>query len=128
MASGADERTDVGPEDIRAPGWRAVLRRTAKEFSNDDLTDWAAALTYYAVLALFPALIVLVALVGLFGQYPKTTDSLLHILGDVGVPSKTTDSLKGTINNIVTNKGGAGALLGVGLLGAVWSASGYIGA
>src|SRR2546423_1871080 len=129
MASaGTGEHRDVGPEDIPAPGWRAVLRRTVKEFRNDNLTDWAASLTYYAVLALFPALIVLVALVGLFGQYPKTTDSLLHILGDVGVPSKTTDSLKGTINNIVTNKGGAGALLGVGLLGAVWSASGYIGA
>ena len=129
MASaGTGEHSDVGPEDIPAPGWRAVLRRTVKEFRNDNLTDWAAGLTYYAVLALFPALIVLVALVGLFGQYPKTTDSLLHILGDVGVPSKTTDSLKGTINNIVTNKGGAGALLGVGLLGAVWSASGYIGA
>jgi len=125
---GTDQRTDVGPEDIPAPGWRAVLRRTVKEFQNDDLTDSAAALTYYAVLALFPALIVLVALVGLFGQYPQTTDHLLHILNDVGVPTKTTDSLRGTINNVITKKGGAGALLGVGLIGALWSASGYIGA
>jgi len=60
-----DLRKDVAPDDIPAPGWKAILKRTVKEFQNDNLTDWAAALTYYAVLALFPALIVLVALVGL---------------------------------------------------------------
>jgi membrane protein len=129
MASGGDDqRTDVGPEDIPAPGWRAVFRRTVKEFRNDQLTDRAAALTYYAVLALFPALIVLVALVGLFGQYPQTTNALLNILGDAGVKQSTLDSLRDTINGVVTKKGGAGALLGVGLVGALWSASGYIGA
>ncbi|HEY3190430.1 MAG TPA: YihY/virulence factor BrkB family protein [Solirubrobacteraceae bacterium] len=124
----AEQRTDVGPEDIPKPGWVAILKRTVKEFQNDNLTDWAAALTYYAVLALFPALIVLVALVGLFGQYPQTTDALLNILRDVGVQSSTLDSLRDTINNVIQNKGGAGALLGVGLVGAIWSASGYIGA
>src|SRR2546423_7220470 len=108
MASGAHERSDVGPEDIRAPGWRAVLRRTAKEFSNDDLTDWAAALTYYAVLALFPALIVLVALVGLLGQYPQTVNAVLRILRDAGVQQGTVKSLNKTITSIVTHKGGAG--------------------
>src|SRR3954471_10033843 len=115
-------RKDVNPTDIPRPGWKAVLKRTTKEFRNDNLTDWAAALTYYAVLALFPAMIVLVALVGLFGQYPQTTNALIDILHDAGVPSGTLDSLKNTINGIVQNKGGAGALLGVGLLGALWSA------
>ena len=124
----AAQRTDVGPDDIPRPGWKAILKRTVKEFQNDDLTDWGAALTYYAVLALFPALVVLVALVGLFGQYPQTTNALLNILRDVGVQSSTLDTLRKTINNVVQNKGGAGALLGVGLLGALWSASGYIGA
>jgi membrane protein len=124
----ADEHTDVGPEDISGPGWRAVFKRTVKEFQNDGVTDWAAALTYYSVLALFPGLIVLVALVGLFGQYPQTTDNLIHILGSIGVKSDSLKTLRGTINNIVTNKGGAGALLGVGLLGALWSASAYVGA
>ena len=122
------QRKDVGPDDIPAPGWKAVLRRTVKEFSNDNLTDWAAALTYYAVLALFPAMIVLVALVGIFGQYPQTTDALIGILRDVGVDKGALDSVSTTINDVVKNKGGAGALLGVGLLGALWSASGYIGA
>src|SRR3954453_2954856 len=124
----AEQREDVAPDDIPAPGWKAVLRRTAKEFSNDNLTDWAAALTYYAVLALFPAMIVLVALVGLFGQYPQTTDALIDILRQVRVDPAALDSISKTINDIVQNKGGAGALLGVGLLGALWSASGYIGA
>src|SRR6185503_10001338 len=103
---GAGVRTDVDPTDIPKPGWKAVLRRTVKEFKNDNLTDWAAALTYYAVLALFPALIVLVALVGLFGQYPQTVDSLLSILRDAGVQQSTVDSLDKTITNIVQNKGG----------------------
>src|SRR3954471_11867518 len=123
-----DERKDVAPDDIPKPGWKAVLRRTAKEFSNDNLTDWAAALTYYSVLALFPAMIVLVALVGIFGQYPQTTNALIDILRQVGVDRGALDSVSKTINDIVQDKGGAGALLGVGLLGALWSASGYIGA
>src|SRR3954469_23415531 len=122
-----DLRKDVAPDDIPKPGWKAVLKRTAKEFQNDNLTDWAAALTYYAVLALFPAMIVLVALVGLFGQYPQTTNALIDILRDAGVQSDTLDSVKETVNGVVQNKGGAGALLGLGLLGALWSASGYIG-
>src|SRR3954447_15458816 len=124
----AQQRKDVGPDDIPAPGWRAIVRRTLKEFSNDNLTDWGAALTYYAVLALFPAMIVLVALVGLLGQYPQTVTSLLNILRDAGVDQKTITSIDSTITDIVKNKGGAGALLGVGLLTALWSASGYIGA
>src|SRR4051795_10966320 len=124
----ADLRKDVAPDDIPAPGWKAVMRRAVKEFQNDNLTDWAAALTYYAVLALFPALLVLVALLGVFGQYPQTTNDLIDILKGAGADSTTLDSLQKTINGIVRNKGGAGALLGLGLLGALWSASGYIGA
>src|SRR4051812_46625497 len=124
----AELREDVAPDDIPAPGWKAIVRRAVKEFSNDNLTDWAAALTYYAVLALFPALIVLVALLGIFGQYPQTTNDLIDILKTAGAEPKTLDSLKDTINGVVKNKGGAGALLGVGLAAALWSASGYIGA
>jgi membrane protein len=105
-----------------------VLKRTFKEFKADNLTDWAAALTYYAVMALFPALIVLVALVGLFGQFPQTTNSLIAILKQVGVEKGVTDTMTKTINGVVKSKGGAGALLGVGTLSALWSASGYIGA
>src|ERR1700750_3067942 len=108
----------ASPTDLPARSWWAVLRRCVGEFRADNLTDWAAALTYYAVLALFPALIVLVALVGLFGQYPQTTNALIDILRDAGVKSDSLNSIKDTINGIVQNKGGAGALLGFGLVGA----------
>src|SRR4051812_12117807 len=100
------QRKDVGPEDISPPGRRAVLKRAAKEFRNDNLTDWAAALTYYAVLSLFPGLIVLVALLGLFGQYPQTTDALLDILKQVGVSGDDRGTIKSTIDDIVQQKGG----------------------
>jgi membrane protein len=80
------------------------------------------------VLALFPAMLVLVALVGLFGQFPETTDALLDIVRQISGGNTALDGLENTINEIVRNKGGAGALLGIGLAGALWSASGYIGA
>jgi membrane protein len=121
-------REDTDPTDIPGPGRVAVLKRTAKEFQEDNLTDWAAALTYYAVLALFPALLALVALVGIFGQYPQTTNALLDIARQVSGNDSALNGLKDTIDGIVRNKGGAGALLGLGLAGALWSASGYIGA
>src|SRR4051812_4912060 len=105
----ADQRTDVSPEDIPAPGWRAVLKRTIKEFQNDNLTDWGAALTYYSVLALFPALIVLIALVGLFGHYPQTTNDVIDTLKRAGADARTVDNFKRVVNGIVTHKGGAGA-------------------
>jgi membrane protein len=121
-------REETDPTDIPGPGRMAVLKRTAREFKEDNLTDWAAALTYYAVLALFPALLALVALVGIFGQYPQTTNALLDIVRQVSGNESALDGLKDTIDGIVRNKGGAGALLGLSLAGALWSASGYIGA
>src|SRR4051794_8571263 len=121
-------RDETDPTDIPKPSWMAVLKRTAVEFKDDNLTDWAAALTYYAVLALFPALLALVALVGIFGQYPQTTNALVDIARQVSGGNSALNGLKDTINGVVQNKGGAGALLGLGLAGAVWSASGYIGA
>ena len=104
----------------------SVLARTVREFRQDNLTDWAAALTYYSVLSIFPALIVLVALLGLFGQRGTVT-TLLGIVKQIG-PGSAVQTFKGTIESVVSNKGGAGALLGLGLLGALWSASGYVGA
>jgi membrane protein len=121
-------REETDPTDIPGPGRVAVLKRTAREFKEDNLTDWAAALTYYAVLALFPALLALVALVGIFGQYPQTTNALLDIARQVSGNDSALNGLKETIDGIVRNKGGAGALLGLSLAGALWSASGYIGA
>jgi len=105
----------------------ATLKRTIGELRDDNLTDWAAALTYYSVLAIFPGLIVFVAIVGLVGQHPQTTNALLDIVRDIG-PASAVDTFRGPIESVVKSNSGAGALLGVGLLFAIWSASGYIGA
>jgi membrane protein len=120
-------RAPESPTDLRKGGWWSVLKRTVKEFREDDLTDWAAALTYYTILALFPALIVLASILGLLGQNPQTTDALLKIVKDLG-PSSAVDTFRGPIQSLITNKRGAGVLLLVGLATALWSASSYVGA
>jgi len=121
---GDDQPSD--PTDLPQRSWKAIFKRTAKEFSDDNITDWSAALTYYSVLSLFPALLVLVALLGLVGGQ-KTTQALLDIVNQLG-PSSAVETFKPAIEGVINSKGGAGALFGVGLLGAIWSASGYIGA
>ena len=84
------------PGDLTKPSWLYVLRKTVREFSKDQCTDLAAALTYYSILALFPAAIALLSLVGLVGQGPKTVDTLLQILSDVGATSAA-DTLEPTL-------------------------------
>jgi membrane protein len=114
------------PGELDKRNWKELLKRTGKEFQDDNLTDWAAALTYYAILALFPALLVLVALLGLVGQ-ENTINTFIGSMRDAGL-SGAADNIEQPLNDVVNQKGGAGALLGFGLLGAVWSASGYLGA
>ncbi|HSD80434.1 MAG TPA: YihY/virulence factor BrkB family protein [Solirubrobacteraceae bacterium] len=121
------ERKPDDPTDVGARGWWATIKRTVKEFKEDNITDWAAALTYYGVLSLFPALIALVSIVGLVGDPQKVTDTLLEIVGSLG-PSSATDTFRGPIEQITTNRGGAGLALVLSLAAALWSASGYIGA
>jgi membrane protein len=114
------------PTDLTKPSILYVLRRTVREFSTDQCTDRAAALTYYAVLSLFPALIVVVSLLGVFGQGQRTTDAMLQIVGDLA-PASAVDTLGTLIQQLVESPSGGLALI-VGVLGAVWSASGYVGA
>ncbi len=115
-----DELSDLG---IR--GWWAALKRTVREFREDNLTDWAAALTYYSVLAIFPALIVLVSILGLVGE--SATQPLIDNLGTVA-PGPAKDIFTSAIENLQGDQGAAGVLFVVGLLGALWSASGYVAA
>jgi membrane protein len=103
------------------------IKRALFRFKDENMTDWAAALTYFAVLSLFPALIVVVALVGVLGKYPETTDKLLQIVSELG-PETAVETFRSPIEQVIQNNGGAGALLGFGLLGALWSASAYIAA
>jgi membrane protein len=127
MSTAPDTQAPDKPTDLGGRSWKDVLKRTVKEAQDDNLTDWAAALTYYAVLALFPALIVLVALLGLFGQFPDTFNALLDLVRQLG-PASAVDTFQEPLRGVIEQKGAAGSLLGVGLLGALWSASGYIGA
>ena len=121
----APEKPD-SPGDLTKPSWLYVARKTLREFSKDQCTDLAAALTYYSVLALFPAAIALLSLVGLVSDGPRTVDALLQILRDVGA-SSAADTLEPTLTEL-SNTPGAGLALIIGLAAALWSASGYVGA
>lgn len=121
-----ESREPDSPADLTKTSWRYIARKTLREFSNDQCTDLAAALTYYAVLALFPAAIALLSLVSLVGQGTKTVDTLLGILSDVGASSVAT-TLAAPLEQL-SRTPGAGIALVTGLLGALWSASGYVGA
>src|SRR6476619_2082347 len=113
------------PSKLTKPSWKYIARKTLREFSDDQCTDLAAALTYYSVLALFPALLAMVSLLGLFGQAGKTGE-LITVLSDMGAGS-VADTIKGPLEQL-TATSSAGIALVIGVVGALWSASGYVGA
>ncbi|MFF8844140.1 YhjD/YihY/BrkB family envelope integrity protein [Streptomyces sp. NPDC015127] len=113
------------PTQLPKRSWGQVLRRTLKEFKDDELADRAAALTYYGVLALFPALLVLVSLLGIAGASAaqRVLDNLQQL-----APGAARDVISNAVTQL-QGSGGTGSVLAVvGLLGAVWSASGYVAA
>jgi membrane protein len=113
------------PTKLPRRAWPDVFKRTYKEYKADNLSDLAAALTYYGVLAIFPMLIVLVSLLGLLGH--SVTQPLINNLGKVA-PGAARQIFTSAIDNIQSHQGTAGVLFVVGLAGALWSASGYIAA
>ncbi len=126
VASGrAAEHGPDGPTELPKRSWWAVLKRTVREFSKNNLTDWAAALTYYSVLSIFPAVIVLTAVLGLLG--PSATQTLIENINTL-VPGQGRDVLVTAITELQHSQGLAGPLAIIGVAGALWSASGYIGA
>jgi membrane protein len=116
-----------GPTDLPKRSWWATLKRTFREFKEDDLTDWAAALTYYAILSIFPALIALVSIVGLVADPATITRILTDTVSQLG-PKSAVDTFKGPIQSITSSQSRAGLGLIIGLAGALWTASGYVGA
>jgi membrane protein len=118
------EKPDA-PTNLTKPTWKFIARKTLREFSDDQCTDLAAALTYYAVLALFPALLALVSLLGIFGQAGKTNE-LIDVLSQMGAGS-IADTIKAPLEQLTANSS-AGLALVIGVAGALWSASGYVGA
>ena len=113
------------PTQLGRKGWWGVLKRTVSEFQRDNLTDWAAALTYYGVLSIFPGLLVLVSLLGLLGD--SVTDRVVENLTAVA-PGTARDIITDAVRGLQESSGSAGLLALVGLVAALWSASGYVGA
>lgn len=114
------------PTDLTKPSLKYVLRQTARQFGRDQCTDLAAALTYYAVLSLFPALVVVMSLLGVLGQGQRTADAILQIIDDIS-PGAAVEVLRQPIEQLV-NAPSAGLTLVAGIVGALWSASGFVGA
>src|SRR5438067_9395253 len=118
-------RAPESPTKLGAGSWMGVLKRSARGFSEDNLTDRAAALTYYGIQAIFPALLALVSILGLVGQ--SATQPLIQNLGKVA-PGPAEKIFTSAIHNLQHSRGAAGVLVVVGIAIALWSASGYVGA
>ncbi|GAA4377219.1 YihY/virulence factor BrkB family protein [Paeniglutamicibacter cryotolerans] len=121
-----DSVQDTKPTRFSPALWKYAALRTFREFSRDGGTDLAASLTYFAVLALFPGLLALVSLLGIIGQAQATTDFLLQTMDSVASP-EVVAAVRGPIEQLA-GASGAGFAFVAGLLGALWSASGYVGA
>lgn len=119
------EQPPEHPTDVRARSWMGVLKRMRTEFKNDNVSDLAAALTYYGVLAIFPALIALVSILGLVGH--SATQPLVDNLGKLA-PGAARTIFTSAIHNLQNGRGAAGVVFIIGLAAAIWSASGYIAA
>ncbi|MEQ8839801.1 MAG: YihY/virulence factor BrkB family protein [Miltoncostaeaceae bacterium] len=126
MSSGETRRPPTPPQPTGTDTFTtptATARRTLLEFRDDGMTDWAAALTYYGLLSLFPALLALSSLIGLIADPETITDVILEL-----APASAADTLSGPIESITSNTGAAGLGLVFGLAGALWGASGYTSA
>ncbi|HUQ60808.1 YihY/virulence factor BrkB family protein [Lentzea sp.] len=118
-------RNVKSPTRLSKGDWWGVLKRTVKEFNGDNLTDWAAALTYYAVLSLFPGIIVLTSVLALLGD--TTTQELIKYVDQVA-PGEAGQLVKSSIEELRKSQNAASLLGIIGLLTALWTASGYLGA
>jgi membrane protein len=127
MASDVRKAGPDDPGDLPKRSWGATLKRTFSEFKDDNITDWAAALTYYGLLALFPAVIALFSILGFFVDKATITRVLTETLSSIG-PKSSIDTFKGPITQVTGSKGQAGIFAILGIAVSLWSASGYIGA
>lgn len=127
-ADAPDPETGVKPDspaDLKKRSWKYVLQKTVREFSADQCTDAAAGLVYYSVLALFPALIAIFSVLGVIGQGDAAADAVIGVIRSVAPDAA--DTLRGPIEEIASSPG-AGFALVSGIVLALWSASGYVGA
>jgi membrane protein len=115
------------PTGLPRGSWKDTVKRTVTEFKDDKLNHWGAALTYYAVLSIFPALLVLVSLVGLFADPVRVTKVLTDTVSELG-PATAAKTFQGPIESLTSSRGTAGIMLVVGVASALWAASGYVSA
>ncbi|WP_327267535.1 YihY/virulence factor BrkB family protein [Streptomyces sp. NBC_01218] len=120
-----DSKPPDSPTKVSKGSWGHILKRTVKEFKRDELTDRAAGLTYYGILALFPALLVLVAMLGIAGE--SATRTVLDNIQKLA-PGAARDVITNAVTQLQSSGGTSTVLAIVGLLGALWAASGYIAA
>jgi len=119
------EQPAESPGRLRGRSWRGVFSRAVREFRDDGLTDWAAVLTYYGILSIFPAMLAVVSVLGLFGS--QATQPLLDNVSTLA-PGPVRDILTQSLTSLEQSQGGAGVFAIIGIAVAVWSASGYIAA
>jgi membrane protein len=119
----ASKDAPEGLTDLSAGSWKDALKRTVTAFKEDKLTDWAAALTYYGILAIFPALLVVVSVIGLIGQ--SATDTLIENLEGVA-PGPAQEIFTNAIRNLEGAGSASGVAFVIGLAGAIWASSGYV--
>jgi membrane protein len=123
-APGPHEGPD-SPTQLKGKGVFAAVRRTFKQFSQDNISDWAAALTYYGVLSIFPGVLVIVSLLGMLSDNgQQTVQSTVNEIA----PSPEIQKLVNTVLGQVQDPGKAGLAAIIGIVVAFWSASGYIAA
>jgi membrane protein len=125
MPDDTSQSAPQSPTDLSRRSWWDVVKRSVREYQDDNLGDWAAALTYYGVLSIFPALLAAVSILGLFGS-----DAIEPLLENVGTlaPGPVKDILERALRGLEQSQGSAGLFTIIGIALAIWSASGYVGA
>jgi membrane protein len=103
----------------------AVVGRSLRAFYHDQMTHHAAALTYYALMSLFPAVLLALSLLGLIGQYPDTYNSIVHYLRDVAPPS-VVDPVDRSLREALQSKGTAATTLAIGIVVAFYGMTGAL--
>lgn len=123
-----DRPFDEPPESPAKPDWKVAFGRARSKFSQDQCTDVAAALTYYSMQSLFPGLVTVISLLNIFGDGKETTNKLVESIGRIiGKSPSELSTVTTFIDNVQATPGGGLALF-IGIAGALWSASGYVGA
>lgn len=125
LADQEETARSKSPAGVSKPGWGYIFKRSVNSFTSNGGTDLAASLTYFTVLSIFPGLLAVVSLLGVFGQGEQTTRAILDFL-EPHAPSYVMELIEQPITQLTTSTG-AGLALITGIVGALWTASGYVG-